>query len=358
MIQKVCYFRFLLVVTTTFAIAPSAGATFVQIDFNELDYGQLRDQPAGGTGLTGFWAGNSANAQVGDGNLTAPAGTNFNLTQSPGNKRAQFSLTGNDRQQWGNFATPLYGTIWGTFLVNNNNGGRAGIGINTLNTSDFGTAPRLLVDGTDFMFITNSNTRTVATGVVPTDGDSLILFKTVFVPEERTQITIDAWINPNLLQPLPAPHVSAISTHPGILPWLDGTDDGFYRVAPGGWRPTGSPLNALVDFITLSDGPNAFTDVTGRPFLEPSAVPGDFDGNGTVGPEDYDLWHSTFGSTSVLDADGNGNNVIDAADYVVWRKHFVSPGMAAAIPEPGAIILMMMALAAVVSARPHRRLNP
>ncbi len=266
MFKDFWFLRPVLAAVTILATASFAEAAIVQAHFNDKTNAALLGQSAGGTGLTGNWGGGSSNAVVGNGDLTAPAGTNFNLTQPTGNKRVEIGLTGADRQNRVDFATPLSGTIWGTFLVNNNNGGRAGIGINTADSaSDFGTAPRLIVEGTNLVFITNTenaNNRTVATGVVPATGDSLILFKTVFAPG-RSNITIDAWANPDLLQPLPAPHVSATSTHPQIL------NNDFYRVAAGGRRPTGNDPNSLVDFITLSDGPNAFQDVTGRAFLVP-----------------------------------------------------------------------------------------
>jgi hypothetical protein len=78
---------------------------------------------------------------------------------------------------------------------------------------------------------------------------------------------------------------------------------------------------------------------------------GDYNRDGAVGPEDYQVWRSSFGSTSSLDADGNGNNVIDAADYVVWRHHFgASHGLGTAVtsmhnsaPEPSMWILIICA---------------
>lgn len=85
-------------------------------------------------------------------------------------------------------------------------------------------------------------------------------------------------------------------------------------------------------------------------------VPGDYNGNGSVGPEDYDLWKSSFGSTSNLAADGNGNNVVDAADYAVWRDNLEDGsgrGSSSAVPEPTGAALLAVALVAMMMARGH-----
>ena len=52
------------------------------------------------------------------------------------------------------------------------------------------------------------------------------------------------------------------------------------------------------------------------------AVPlaGDYNHDGVVDPDDYDVWKNNFGSTANLDADGNNNGVVDAADYTVWQR--------------------------------------
>jgi hypothetical protein len=68
-----------------------------------------------------------------------------------------------------------------------------------------------------------------------------------------------------------------------------------------------------------------------------------------VSAADYDLWRTTFGSTSKLAADANQDNVVDAADYVIWRKAFDAAGAgvaAASVPEPS--VTAILALPAVL----------
>ena len=51
---------------------------------------------------------------------------------------------------------------------------------------------------------------------------------------------------------------------------------------------------------------------------------GDYNADGAVDHHDYNVWTSTFGSTTDLRADGNGDGVVDAADYTVWRDQLGS----------------------------------
>jgi hypothetical protein len=77
-----------------------------------------------------------------------------------------------------------------------------------------------------------------------------------------------------------------------------------------------------------------------------ASVPGDYNKNGSVGPEDYDVWKANFG-TSFADADGNGNGTVDAADYTIWRNNFgagVGSGGLARVPEPTTALLAVAGL--------------
>jgi len=87
-----------------------------------------------------------------------------------------------------------------------------------------------------------------------------------------------------------------------------------------------SPIDALVVINRL----NAISPETiDEMVLELPAVAatqrgvlaGDYDENGVVDQIDYDLWASTFGSTTDLAADGNGNGIVDAADITIWRDN-------------------------------------
>ena len=99
-----------------------------------------------------------------------------------------------------------------------------------------------------------------------------------------------------------------------------------------------SPGNNIFNLLPLRND-----DYGMRQFLYPSLTfdfpPGDFNHDGTVNAADYVTWR-----------DGLGNQFVDS-DYDVWRAHFGESNIASftasrfvAIPEPGSIMLLLVAL--------------
>ncbi len=86
-----------------------------------------------------------------------------------------------------------------------------------------------------------------------------------------------------------------------------------------------------------------------------NVLPGDYDGNGTVGLEDLAIWMRDYGSTTQLAADGNGDSVVNAADYAFWRNRYqrAQPIGSQPTPEPATatLALTLLWLALVMSRR-------
>ncbi|TWT42772.1 glycosyl hydrolase [Botrimarina hoheduenensis] len=88
---------------------------------------------------------------------------------------------------------------------------------------------------------------------------------------------------------------------------------------------TPAEVQAIVgaeEVIDLSELPT-------MPWRLPASVPGDFDGDGDVDPDDYGVWRSHFGlstalATAASPADANADGVVDLADYTVWRDNYLA----------------------------------
>lgn len=91
--------------------------------------------------------------------------------------------------------------------------------------------------------------------------------------------------------------------------------------------------------------------------IAPIAAPledADFDGDGDVDGMDFLIWQRGFGSgTSHGQGDANGDSMVDAADLAIWQGQYGTATTAtfASVPEPGSVILLIVALFAGQSLR-------
>ncbi|HEX4414738.1 MAG TPA: hypothetical protein VH107_13980 [Lacipirellulaceae bacterium] len=81
-------------------------------------------------------------------------------------------------------------------------------------------------------------------------------------------------------------------------------------------------------------------------------LPGDFNNNGVVDAADYVLWRDHLGepAETPLNGNGDGQHGVDDGDFALWRANFASsttpaPAAAAAVPEPVAGVLLLVAIA-------------
>lgn len=109
--------------------------------------------------------------------------------------------------------------------------------------------------------------------------------------------------------------------------------------------------------VSVNFGSGMFAPVT-------QPVPGDYNGNGTVDAADYAVWRNTVGQNGAgLAADGDGNQTVDSGDYDFWRSRFgqagvSSGGLAAAVPEPAAWLIVGGSAVLPLRMRTQRRLSP
>lgn len=105
-----------------------------------------------------------------------------------------------------------------------------------------------------------------------------------------------------------------------------------------------------IHFEGASDAQVYLDDV----FWDPQAVfvpliPGDFNGDGTVGAADLPLWEAGYGTSSdalIGNGDANDDGRVDGTDFLIWQQNLgmsSSPPLAA-VPEPCAAMLSLVAV--------------
>ena len=87
-----------------------------------------------------------------------------------------------------------------------------------------------------------------------------------------------------------------------------------------------------------------------------AGLPGDYNNDGKVDAADYVVWRKNEGTTNVLPNDNGIGGVVGPGHFNLWRANFGNPmpggGSGAAVPEPAT--LGLVAMAALVGARPRR----
>ncbi|BBO30484.1 lamin tail domain-containing protein [Lacipirellula parvula] len=84
----------------------------------------------------------------------------------------------------------------------------------------------------------------------------------------------------------------------------------------------------------------------------PMFAAADFNRDGFVDGSDLALWKSNFGATgtaTVQMGDANGDGAVDGADFLIWQRDVAGAATAvqAAVPEPSALMLMLLSLVAL-----------
>jgi hypothetical protein len=104
--------------------------------------------------------------------------------------------------------------------------------------------------------------------------------------------------------------------------------------------------------VFLWADPNPGSGITAEIHTLTPVPPGDYNLDGNVDAQDYDLWRSDYGVSGYSDADGNRDGHIDAADYVAWRNAFVQnaanrdPVNPVSAPEPAGLVMLIFAMLA------------
>jgi len=247
-------------IATTFSEAANlpAAPSYVAADYNDLSLG-LQQTQFGGIGLSAAddWSG-TGTIDVISGDLTAPAATNYALTQS-GTPQSIIGDWNEGRRNIRDLASALTDdTVWFSFLAENQAGdSRGGISFNGSGGSP--QNPLVRTDGAH-LFVNGS---TVANDVFTTGQTALVLGR--ITVSDTGNDTWDIWVDPDVSggeSGLPAATATVVDntiTAAGITR----LGNISYHTGTGGVQN-----GAIIDMIRLSDGPNGFADVTGVP--EPS----------------------------------------------------------------------------------------
>jgi hypothetical protein len=253
-----------------------AEATTIEADFNDMTAGTMYGQ-SGGTGFdTNVWSVNTSIVKVQAGDLTAPAGTGYAITQGGTAQSVIGEHASADRRQ-ARKTEVLSGEgqdIWFSFLVLNSESTHVtGIDFRnhtTATTPDF-ISPMILVNGTGLDIYGYNGLVASVSNKVTLGETALIVGKLVLNGTAEAE-TLSLWVNPTLTSRA-ALEATAADLSSADLEW----DTSALRVL--GLNSFGSDATGnggVIDSVRLSNEGDAFEFATGVPAVPGSGIVADF----------------------------------------------------------------------------------
>lgn len=172
------------------------------------------------------------------------------------------------------------------------------------------------------------------------DFETINIFELFVVPITGGEVT-------KVSDPFTAEAIDLDITGDGVPDISDGNIDSDLLRTPLGHSIIWTPDSQKILYLADGEIDEAYElYLVDNPLFE--SIPGDYNANGIVDASDYTIWRDTLSSTTDLRADGDGSGAVDAADYLVWKNNFgggAGSSSAASVPEPGSMILLLLALA-------------
>ena len=231
----------------------------VQIDFNGMELGDVRGQPAKGRGVRGNWTGG---CQIIECDLQAPEACHFRLKQK-GQGRALTGVPNKELFTRDGSWIPISGVgqpgkaVWGSCLLGYTRPGSGAIGFDgTDHLNSFGATGNR-TGSIDLKLWVNGSCPRFTDAIE--EGTNLLLFR-IRPNANGSNDSIEIWVNPDVrtINPDEEDPVKAGAA----FYWVDDNILPYdflklFKFCVNGESST------VVDLVTLSDGPDAYADVTG-----------------------------------------------------------------------------------------------
>ncbi len=330
--------------------------------------GQVHIQTTGdfrvaGTGVAGLGSGSSLSASVihGNGAISSP---DYTLTILQGDATKPFSGTlgtsvnlikrGSGTQVITSDQFYLGDTTIeaGVLEVRNPSASGSGVGFGNLNVENGGTFAGTGSAG-GFTYVKNGGTLSPGSS----GPGTLTFFGLTLEPGSKLDLELSASSSSDFIVAYNAAftangvnvkianHGLQVGTTTWFLDWTGAIQIGGETITPSDFTLVDSPGIAGTFVVDLAQERVGFL-----PSL--LSLPGDYNLDGAVNAADYVVWRKRVNQSVPpgTSADGNGDGTINGADYAVWKTNFgrgaSGVGSAEAVPEPGAVLLVVATITA------------